>query len=213
MIAYNPRIVTNGLVLCLDAGNIKSYPGSGTVWTDISGNGNNGTLVNGPTYSSANGGSIVFHKANLEYIQGSMSGIVSAFTTNTWFNVTSNSSEQHFTNISPSTQFYVASAALRTSNYGALVGGSILANTWYMASQVRAADGTAVLYLNGVSVATGTLPANGATSYYRVGTYVGSLNTAYSLDGNISVSQIYNRALSASEVLQNFNALRGRYGI
>ena len=59
-ISYNPRIVTDGLVLALDAGNPKSYPGSGTTWTDLSGNGNNGTLTNGPTYSSANGGSIVF---------------------------------------------------------------------------------------------------------------------------------------------------------
>jgi uncharacterized delta-60 repeat protein len=59
-ISYNPRIVTDGLVLALDAANPKSYPGSGTTWTDLSGNGNTGTLTNGPTYSSANGGSIAF---------------------------------------------------------------------------------------------------------------------------------------------------------
>jgi len=59
---YNngPKIVTSGLVLALDAGNTKSYPGSGTVWTDLSGNGNTGTLTNGPTFNSSNGGSIVF---------------------------------------------------------------------------------------------------------------------------------------------------------
>jgi hypothetical protein len=54
------KIVTSGLVLALDAADKNSYPGSGTTWTDLSGNGNNGTLVNGPTFSSANGGSIVF---------------------------------------------------------------------------------------------------------------------------------------------------------
>ena len=59
-LAHSPKIVTNGLVLCLDAGNTKSYPGSGTAWTDLSGRGNNGTLTNGPTYSSTNGGSVVF---------------------------------------------------------------------------------------------------------------------------------------------------------
>ena len=59
-IFYNPRTITDGLVLCLDAANRKSYPGSGTTWTDLSGRGNTGTLTNGPTYSSANGGSIVF---------------------------------------------------------------------------------------------------------------------------------------------------------
>jgi alpha-tubulin suppressor-like RCC1 family protein len=59
-VAYNSSIVTNGLVLALDAGNSKSYPGSGTTWTDLTNNGRNGTLTNGPTYSSANGGSLVF---------------------------------------------------------------------------------------------------------------------------------------------------------
>ena len=51
-VAYNPRIVTDGLVLALDAGNIKSYPGNGVTLTDLSGKGNNGTLINGPTYSN-----------------------------------------------------------------------------------------------------------------------------------------------------------------
>ena len=59
-----PKIVTNGLVLYLDAGNSKSYPRSGTVWTDLSGNGNNGTLTNGPTYSSLNKGNISFDGVN-----------------------------------------------------------------------------------------------------------------------------------------------------
>lgn len=54
-LAHSPKIVTDGLVLCLDAGNVKSYPGSGTVWNDLSGNDNNGTLVNGVGYSGTNG--------------------------------------------------------------------------------------------------------------------------------------------------------------
>lgn len=63
-----PDIVTDGLVLHLDAGNSKSYSGSGTVWTDLSGNNNNGTLTNGPTYSAANKGSIAFDGTN-DYIE------------------------------------------------------------------------------------------------------------------------------------------------
>jgi len=59
-----PNISTSGLVLALDAANTKSYPGSGTTWTDMSGNNNNGTLTNGPTFNSANGGSIVFDGSN-----------------------------------------------------------------------------------------------------------------------------------------------------
>lgn len=63
-LAHSPRIVTNGLVLCLDAGNTKSYPGSGTTWKDLSGNGCDATLTNGPTFNSDNRGSIVFDKVD-----------------------------------------------------------------------------------------------------------------------------------------------------
>ena len=63
-------IVTDGLVLCLDAANPKSYPGSGTTWTDLSGNGNNGTLVNGVGYNSDNGGSLSFDGVN-DYVSKS----------------------------------------------------------------------------------------------------------------------------------------------
>ena len=59
-LSHSPRIVTDGLVFCVDAGDKMSYPGAGTTWTDLSKNRNNGTLTNGPTFDSANGGSIVF---------------------------------------------------------------------------------------------------------------------------------------------------------
>ena len=65
---YNPNIVTDNLVFCVDAANTKSYSGSGTIWKDISGEDNDGTLVNGPTFSNDNGGSIVFDGTN-DYIQ------------------------------------------------------------------------------------------------------------------------------------------------
>ena len=83
---HSPSLVMNGLVLCLDAGNTKSYPGSGTTWTDISRNGNTGTLTNGPTYSSANGGHIVFDGSN-DYVSLS-SGISSTdnLTYEAWVN-------------------------------------------------------------------------------------------------------------------------------
>ena len=75
MSAYSgPEIANDGLVLALDAANPRSYPGSGTTWTDLSGNGNNGTLVNVPTYSNANGGSIVFDGVD-DYVSGSISTI------------------------------------------------------------------------------------------------------------------------------------------
>jgi hypothetical protein len=79
-ITYNPRTITDGLVLCLDAGNPKSYPGSGTTWTDLSGNGNNGTLVNGPTYSSSNGGNFNFDETGTnEYVSTSISNFFTSY--------------------------------------------------------------------------------------------------------------------------------------
>ena len=63
-LSHSPSIITDSLILCLDAANTKSYPGSGATWTDLSGNGNNVTLTNGPTYSSVDGGSIVFDGTN-----------------------------------------------------------------------------------------------------------------------------------------------------
>lgn len=86
----------NGLVLCLDAGNTKSYPGSGTTWTDLSGRGNTGTLTNGPTYSSANGGSIVFDGTNdyvsTNYTQTSVTG----YTIDVWFKSTDTGTQNPF---------------------------------------------------------------------------------------------------------------------
>ena len=68
-LAHSPSIVTDGLVLCLDAANTKSYPGSGTTWTDISGKGYDGTLTNGPTFSSNYGGNIVLDGSN-DFVTG-----------------------------------------------------------------------------------------------------------------------------------------------
>jgi hypothetical protein len=85
-------IVTSGLVLHLDVGDAGSYPGSGTAWTDLSGNGNNGTLTNGPTYSAADGGQIILDGTNdFVAIAGSTSLAFGAadFTIEAWFKLTS----------------------------------------------------------------------------------------------------------------------------
>ena len=93
-LSHSPKIVTNGLVLCLDAGNTKSYPGSGTAWNNLSSTSNNGTLTNGPTYDSTNGGSLIFDGTN-DYIQsGSFSNLLTAdITVETWIYLTAASSD------------------------------------------------------------------------------------------------------------------------
>lgn len=77
-LTHSPKIVTNGLVLALDAANNKSYPGSGVTWYDLSGNGNNGTLTNGPTFNVGNLGSIVFDGTN-DYVSFNNSGTSTSF--------------------------------------------------------------------------------------------------------------------------------------
>lgn len=210
-IRYNTSIVRNGLVLHLDAANVKSYPGSGTTWYDLSGNGNHGTLVNGPTFDSANKGCLSFDGTN-DYVVGNISSYSSAeYTSTTWVFLNTVAPEQHLTNLKGSVQFYVKAGTLGSASFGNLTGGIINATTWYMLTQRRASDGTGSIFINGDFISSSALPAPGAVTQYVVGNYVGGGN--YWLNGKIGVSKIYNRALSASEIKQNFEALRGRYSI
>ena len=86
---YSPKTVTDGLLLSFDAANTKSYPKSGTTWSDLSGNGNTGTLTNGPTFNSANGGSIVFDGVD-DYVNVANASSLnsSAQTISVWYNAT-----------------------------------------------------------------------------------------------------------------------------
>lgn len=215
---YTGGIVTNGLVLNLDAAKLDSYPGTGTAWRDISGNNNNGTLTNGPTFSGiGKQASIVFDGTD-DYV--SVPGMVlnnyTNFTVNTWvkFNQASryeiiwSAYTGYFSVIKfPNTIYFAVSG---TTGAAASTTTTILANTWYNIVAVRN-SGISYLYLNGIleGTFTGAVNTGGQVSEYRLGNY----STAYLLDGNISSNQVYNLALSAAEVSQNFNALRGRYGI
>ena len=219
----------NGLVLALDAANTKSYPGSGTTWTDLSGKGNNGTLVNGPTYSSANGGSIVFDGVN-DYVDCGNSDSLSAIGGTT--NVTA-SAWVYYDAYGGGGQTYsvitlkggnpwtwLLENPSNTFRFRITAGGSDvnvpdtsthLLNTWY--NVVGTYDGSNMkIYANGIlkntQAQSGTLATNSVTA--KIGTFQG---TNYNLTGKISNVQIYNRALSATEVLQNFNALKSRYGL
>jgi len=229
--SYNngPKIVSDGLVLCLDAGNVKSYPGSGTAWNDLSGNNNTGTLTNGPTFTGSFGGSIVFDGSN-DYINlGNASNIISAsqsqISVNTWVktnvvnqdkkilvNVTSgtNSITGIYFSIGPSpynTYFGMTTSGgqtdaaytqnISTTSYSNLCG-------TYDGSNIR-------LYLNGNLVATKSL--TGTISNTGITRISGYDNNAEVWNGNIAQVSIYNRALSASEVLQNYNANKGRFDL
>lgn len=223
-----PNLVTDGLVLCLDAGNSKSYPGTGTMWTDLSGQGNNGTLTNGPTYNGTNGGSLVFDGIN-DYIDCGNTSSLNAIggTTNItvsgWVYYTAyggGGQPYSVITVKGSPWTWLLENPSNTFRFRITAGGADvsisdtsthLLNTWY--NVVGTYDGSSMkIYVNGVlkntRAQTGTLATNSVTA--KIGTFQG---TNYNLTGRISNISIYNKPLIASEIQQNFNALRGRFGI
>jgi hypothetical protein len=205
-----PEISGSGLVLALDAANSKSYPGSGATWTDLSSARNNGTLTNGPTYSSANGGSIVFDGTN-DYITASFattSGqavtycgwLYSTETTATYKNFVDSASARPMIwwNTSGQIEFDISTTTA-----------AVYRDQWvYVALSKPSGSSSASYYVNGALIGAGTAyttPATTPTWFNRAG--------SQTWKGNCSNIQVYNRALSAAEILQNFNAHRGRYGL
>ena len=223
---HSPRIVTDGLVLALDAGNTKSYPGSGTSWSDISGQGNNGTLTNGPTYSSDNGGSIVFDGTN-DYIDVSGTESFNAplsinFTLSIWMYPTKTGNWQGVFTKNRSTGTQVGLFLSSSNEFvfgfsgsgGNLIGSSFSTNTWYHVVLVQAANTSRKIYINGSLDVTKTSTfgtTSSGSETFRLGQASG-VNEYFG--GRISNASIYNnKALTASEVKQNYNAFRGRFGI
>lgn len=211
-ISYNPRIVTEGLVFCLDAGNGKSYPGSGTTWTDLTGRGNSGTLTNGPTYSSANGESIVFDGIN-DYVNvGTPSISVGKITVNAWAKINAGSAYQHIVD-SSSNSWHLA---ILNTNRPYFYNGStwhtgapaLTVGQWYMLTGVQGA--TLDIYINGVLGQSIASNVNVTTNNVNIGRWQSGSRP---LNGNIAQTQIYNRALTAQEIQQNFNAIRSRFSI
>lgn len=221
---YNPKIITDGLVLCLDAANARSYPGSGTTWFDLSGNGNNGTLTNGPTYSSNNGGVISFDGTNDHIVCGNISSqFTSNITVTAWFNITTSTTDWvriagvggGVGNRTFGLWYNGGDRQLLWQRYGAqdpaIRPSNVLANnTWYHVCATTSGS-SHVVYINGVSVgtATATGPWASTTDNLTIG-YAG-FHTYH--NGIISNVALYNKGLIAEEIQQNFNTTRGRYGI
>jgi hypothetical protein len=223
-IAYYGNIVKDGLVLDLDAAKRDSYPGSGTTWSDISGLQNNGTLINGPTFDSGNGGSIVFDGSN-DYINLPSSYTLpnSGFTYSIWAQRmgTGNqgnrgiiiSNRSTYIDVGFNTNDILFSLFLTNAQNliiapGQTVGVGIWAH--YAATYNKQ---VAILYLNGIQVASANYNFDmnyAASTSFTIGQYDGN---SYNFNGKIPSAQVYNRGLTAAEVLQNYNALKGRYGL
>lgn len=249
-----PLGVTSGLVLYLDAANARSYPKSGTTWFDRSGNGNNGTLVNGVGYNGSNYGSLSFDGVNDYANFGNILNFerTSPFTISSWFKTTKTGSftasiiSKDKLVVSPSDYTgYQVGMNVNTTNSpdagkfgfvlvsGPFVSGSANVmrkqtvtsthNNGNWVNGVATYDGSSsiggmLIYINGVNVSTES-PSGEATTLsssiitnanFEVGARDG---TQQPFTGNISQVSIYNRALSASEIKQNYDVFKGRYGL
>jgi hypothetical protein len=226
----NPPIITNGLILYLDAGSRQSYVSGSTTWRDLSGNLNSGSLTNTPTFNTSNQGILTFNGTN-QYISlpdiNAAEGI-NTLTVSIWKkrNTLSNPtagmgliSKYGGTN---SWLLYERNSITRTQ-FNIYVGGGTTAYSAYDDSQsydlnwhniVGIYDGAKVImYKDGIlqsnsTAITGNI-TNTATNVL-IGTYQ---STSDYFNGNIAQTQIYNRALSAQEVAQNYNALKSRFGL
>lgn len=225
-LSHSPQIVTDGLIFCLDAGNKRSYPGSGTTWTNLILN-NNPAFINNPTFSSANLGSFYLNGSN-HFIHPTYN-LGNEFSFLSWVNIPDVYNIQTiFANVQAGTGtngFKIFVNSYNTSNRAVLLEigngssgftvitntGIISPNTWYQIGfTANKNNSTLKIYVNGVNLASGTSGINYNTNAQL---YLGYMITQYPMQGNISNYSIYNRALTQQEVSQNFNALRGRYGI
>ena len=232
-LSHSPKIVTNGLVLALDAANNKSYPGSGTSWNDLSNTGKNLTLTNGPTFSAANLGSIVFDGTN-DYAAVNPVSAFNIYCISIWFKPTtiinSTSATKNLIHFKTSTYKYIGFGPVtnRVSNeYITIVqepgdkrtavndGGSLSAGIWYNivfnyeSSQYN-------IYINNTlksttfGSSTGNVPLITDPDFIYLNSFEG---TSDYLDSSLSMCMIYNRSLTAAEMLQNYNATKGRFGL
>jgi hypothetical protein len=219
-------IVTSSLRLSLEAFNPSSYSGSGTTWHDLSGNGFNATLVNGPTFSTDGGGSIVLDGSN-DYISLSTNGFGAAsFSLEWWIKKTAGDTDGyiHVTDSSdnPETRFYMS-----TTNFGAIVydagayrwnttTATITTDTWYHAV-ATVTNGSQKFYVNSVETATNSGfydgSSNGSIGEHTIGTYnrPGAGYGGY-WAGRIAAYRYYTKVLTPQEVIQNYNARKWRFG-
>ena len=216
--ANNAPIVTDGLVFYVDAGNSKSYPGSGTTWTDLVGS-NDGTLTNGPTYDSGNGGSVVFDGGNdyasIGYTQPAQSSTTS-FTWSIWIYLPAgghNNNDVIFGNrYGPQNLQFIKITPTSWEYYsggGENISYNVPDNQWLNLCVVKD-QGTHYYYSNGSQVGTRSSTRSVVANpvFMAADAYNGVKESA---NVKFATAMIYEKGLSASEVLQNYNALKNRF--
>ena len=236
-ISGGPYIVRDSsLVLELDAADKNSYSGSGTTWSDLSGNNYSGSLVNGPTFSSANAGSIVFDGTD-DYVNvphNTSQNLTSQGTISAWINPAT-LTQGSFAGIvakntggTVNTQTYTLSwRQVSERLFGQICNGSgtynevfgafpTVANVWY--NIVLTWNGSQlVMYNNGVVISTATQTVNCQilSTDLTIGgyTYKGAGGSGEAFNGKINKVELYNRGLLSQEVLQNYNEQKSRFDL
>jgi len=232
-LSHSPRIVTDGLVFCVDAGDKMSYPGAGTTWADLSKEGNNTTLVNGPTFNSENGGSIVFDGTN-DYGWFNRNGGTNfdgkdEISICTWVNYQSTGSldtyvmmEDYFaSDFQEPVRMAIASSgtfkADICSTNNCIVNETdviVVTNQWF--NFCFTYDGSYIKnYINSNFKSSVSQSGNIDTPLQSNARWLlgcGELTRGERFSNvKLASIQMYNRALSAEEIKQNYNATRGRF--
>jgi hypothetical protein len=229
-----PIISTNGLVFCVDAANPQSIVSGQTTWRDLSGSGNNGTLTNGPIYVPSGVSSSIQFDGVDDYVSQTYNNLSSGLTFNAWIRTTSTRSVKSY--VGDASNNVVGITLNSVWNGFGVTNGKVNYNNarkndswgqYYSTASVNDGNWTYItvthsktnelvsLYINGSLDSTFDNTSSGEYDQWaNMGFNV--ISRGYGGDyfnGNISVVHIYNRALTQAEITQNFNALRGRYGI
>jgi hypothetical protein len=218
-LGHSPSIVMDSLLLSLDAANSRSYSGSGNTIFDLSGLGNTSALINGPTYLSSNLGTFVLDGTN-DYINvNSLANILSytAYTKIAYIYLTNYSTSNNIISGGFSGQhaFWMSGTTVlhagHNGTWNTVVGATPLSlYTWYFSAVTYSNSTGWKLYLNGredgTSASTTTFNGNQEI-------VIGAYSSGNNFTGRISNVQVYNQALSAQEIKQNYNATKKRYGL
>ena len=214
-----PNINRNGLVLALDAANPTSYVSGSAIWRDLSGNNNSGSLVSGPAFSTNVGGNIVFDGSNKRATLTTPFGKSDFTSVSIWYNrvesvsstswrtlfATATTNIHHLISQDTTRVLGVFDGSFRSFGYTPPIDGK-----FHNYSVVYQSATDATLYVDGIFFSTISIILNLETS--PIGS-IGNWTSGTYWAGSIATSQIYNRALSASEIQQNYNATKTRFGL
>jgi len=217
---HSPKIVTDGLALCLDAANKKSYSGSGTVWRDLSGKNNHAILTNSPTFSSLNGGTIMFNGTNnfvdTQKTSAQLGFYDASYTMEAWVYLKALDGDKTMFGTDAiggrqGLHLVFRSAEIYQGHFGSDFGtGTVEINNWYqIVFTYNVTNNLCQIFKNGILQGTGSIGSFIGTGSILIGRWA---NSAY-FNGNGSIYRIYNRVLSQTEVFQNYTTLKRRFNL